>query len=136
MSIEEGLVTHLRADAAVAAIVATRIHPHIIPQGGTLPAIVYQRISSVRDVDMSGPAPMVRVRMQVDCWHTSLSGALTLADTVRAALNGVGIASPRLLGAESVQLVVLESDSTESEIEGDRMEYRVRQDWIIVHLEA
>lgn len=136
MTIEQGLVAELLADAGVAAIVGTRVHPGAVPQNGSLPAIVYQRISSIRDVDMSGPQSFTQVRIQVDCWHTSYAGAKSLADAVRSALNGVGINSPKTLGAEPVQLVYLENDQDLSEREGDRIEWRVSQDWIIIHLEV
>lgn len=135
MTIEAGLVAELSGNAAVAAIVKKRIHPLVIPQGGTLPAVVYQRISSVRNVDLGGPSSFVQVRMQIDCWHTSFSGAILLADAVRGALNGVGIASPKTLGSEPVQLVYLENDQALQDIEGDKAEYRISQDWIIIHLE-
>jgi hypothetical protein len=85
---------------------------------------------------MDGPSDFVQVRMQVDCWHTSYSGVIALADAVRAALNGVGLASPRLLGAEPVQLVYLDNDNDLSEFEGDRRDYRISQDWIVIHLEV
>jgi hypothetical protein len=136
MSIEQGLVAHLLADGTVAAIISNKVHPGAIPQNGTLPAIVYNRISSLRDVDMGGPSSFVRVRMRVDCWHTSYAGVKALADAVRAALNGVGLASPKTLGAEPVQLVYLDDDGDLSEFEGDRRDYRVTQDWIVIHTET
>ena len=136
MTVEQGLVTHLLADGPVAAIVGTRVHPEAVPQGGATPAIVYSRISAIRDVDLSGPMDFVQVRLRLDCWHTSYSGVKTLADAVRVALNGVGIASPQLLGAEPVQLVYLENDSDASFFEGDKKDYRVSQDWIVIHTES
>ena len=136
MTIEEGLVAHLLADGTVAGIVADRIHPEVRPQDSTLPAIVYTHINDERDVDMDGPSDFVRVRMQVDCWHTSYPGVKTLAAAVRAALNGVGIASPNLLGSEPVQLVVLENEGDLSVPDGDSRERRVSQDWMITYLEA
>jgi hypothetical protein len=136
VSIEQGLVAHLLADSAVAAIVGTGVYPGAIPQGKDSPAIVYNRISTDRDIDMDGPSDFVRVLMQVDCWHTSYSQVKALADAVRAAINGAGIASPKLLGAESVQLVMLESDSDQHEFDGDKRDYRVSMDWTIIHLEV
>ena len=136
MSIEQGLVAHLLADSAVSAIVGTRVHPGAVPQGGTTPAIVYARASSDREVDMDGPSDFVQVRMRVDCWHTTYAGVKALADAVRVALNGVGLASPKLLGAEPVQLVYLDNDGDLSEFDGDERDYRVSQDWIVIHTET
>jgi hypothetical protein len=136
LSIEEGLRAHLIADGTVNGIVGSKIHPNMIPQDGTLPALVYTQISSNRELDIAGPQSFMQVRIQVDCWHNSYSGVKALADAVRVSLNGVGIASPRLLGTEPVQLVFLENDNDLSDFEGDRRDYRVSQDWAITYLET
>lgn len=85
---------------------------------------------------MDGPSDFVQVRFRVDCWASSYSVAKGLADAVRSALNGVGLASPRTLGSEPVQLVYLDSDSDLGEFEGDTSEYRVTQDWMVIHTET
>ena len=137
MTIEQGLVAELLADTATAAIVGTRVHPGSIPQGGKLPAIVYNRVSSLRENDLDGPADFVQVRMRVDCWENTYAGVKTLAAAVRAALNGVGLASPKTLGAEPVQFVYLDSDGdNDPPPAGDEQDRRVTQDWIIIHLET
>lgn len=136
MSIEQGLVAHLLADAPVAAIIGTKVHPGSVPQDTDLPAIVYLRISTQREVDLDGPSDFVQVRMRLDLWETSYSGVKALADAVRVALNGVGLASPHLLGAEPVQLVYLDNDGDLPDFEGDRRDYRVSQDWIVIHTET
>ena len=136
MSIEEGLVAELIADGAVSAIIGVKVHSDAIPQGGDLPAIVYSLTSSTREVDLDGPSDFVQSRLRVDCWHTSRSGSKTLASAVRAALNGIGLASPKTLGSEPVQLVYLDNESDLSSLEGDRRDYRVSQDWIVIHLET
>ncbi len=136
MSIEEGLVAELLADSAVATIIGTKVHPEAMPQGSGLPAIVYSLTSSVRELGLDGPSAFVRSRLRIDCWSTSYSGSKTLANAVRAALNGIGLASPKTLGSEPVQLVYLDNESDLSSIEGDRRDYRVAQDWIVIHLET
>jgi hypothetical protein len=136
MSVEQGLVAHLLADGPTAAIIGTRVHPGSIPQDGTVPAIVYQRISTLRETDLDGPSDMVNVRMRLDLWHNTYAGVKALADAVRVALNGVGLASPHLLGAEPVQFVYLDNDGDLPDFEGDRRDYRVAQDWIVIHTET
>ncbi len=136
MSIEEGLVAQLIGDSAVSAIIGSKVHPGAIPQGGDLPAIVYSLTSSVREVDLDGPSDFVQSRLRVDCWHTSYSGSKTLASAVRAALNGIGLASPKTLGSEPVQLVYLDNENDLPSFEGDQRDYRVSQDWIVIHLET
>ncbi len=136
MTIEQGLVAHLLADGPVAALVGTRVYPGEIPQGASGDAIVYTRTSENRSVDMDGPSDFVSVAMSVDCWSDSKAGSITLAEAVRVALNGVGIASPRLLGAESVQLVSLENQTDVHNFQGDRRDYGVAQDWDIIYTET
>ena len=136
MSIEQGLVAHLLADGPTAAIVGTRVHPNVRPQDGELPAIVYQRISTARETDLDGPSDFVQARMRLDLWDSSYAGAKALGDTVRVALNGVGLASPKTLGSEPVQLVYLDNDGDLPNFEGDRRDYRVSQDWIVIYTET
>ena len=136
MTIEQGLVAHLLADGPVAAIIGTAVHPGKIPQGAPLPAIVYSRSSSIRENTLAGPSDLVKVRMRLDCWHTTYADAKALADAVRIALNGVGLSSPRLLGAEPVQMVTLDTDGDVPSFEGDESEHRVAQDWTIIHTET
>ena len=136
MSIEQGLVAHLLADVGVSEILGDRVHPGAIPQDGALPAAVYLRVSTQRSVDLNGPSDFVQVRMQLDLWDNSYGGSKALADACRLALNGVGLSSPKLLGAEPVQLVYLDNDGDLPDFEGDRRDYRVSQDWIVIHTET
>lgn len=136
MSIEQGLVAHLLADAGVSGIVGTRVYAELRPQKSVLPAIVYTRVGSTHENTLDGPSPFVTVRMQVDCWSSTYGGSKTLADAVRVALNGVGLSPPKLLGSEPVQLVSLDTDTDLSETVGDLREFRVSQDWLIIHLES
>lgn len=136
MTIEQNLRAELIGDAGVAAIVGSRVHPELRPQDGALPAIVYTALGYEREMDMAGPAPMVRVRFQIDCWHTTVSGVLALEAAVDAALNGVGIASPHLLGAQLVQLVEKTDRQALSQFDGDKLERRIVTDWTILYLEA
>ena len=79
----------------------------------------------------------MQVRLRVDCWHNTKAGVKALADAVRAALNGIGLASPKTLGAEPVQLVYLDTDGDNDPAPvGDQQDRRVTQDWIVIHLEA
>ena len=88
MTLEAELRTYTLAGAAVAALVGTRMHAHMLPQTPTLPAIVYQRIDTRREHDMAGPDGLPRPRMQVTSWATTPAGAYDLAAAVRARLDG------------------------------------------------
>ena len=90
MTIGETIFSALTGDAAVSAIVNTHVYPLVIPQGGTLPAVTYQRIYGAPVNDLAGAGQLIRARVQVDCWATSYSGVRALAGAVYAALCGIG----------------------------------------------
>lgn len=88
MTIEAGIYAHLITNSGVAALVATRIYPLLVPQDATLPALAYQRISGPRDHSHSGPSGLVFARMQLTYVAASYDGAKSLGEAVRAALDG------------------------------------------------
>lgn len=136
MTIEQGLVAELLADSGVSAVVGTKVHPGAIPQGQSLPAIVYNRISTPRDVALGGPVNVVGIRFRIDCWHTSYASVKALAAAVRSALNGLAFSSPRQLGSEPVDAVYLVEEQDLAVYDGDQRDHRVTQDWIIVATET
>lgn len=88
MNAEGAVRSALLASAPVAALVGTRVYPiGSFPQSPTLPAIVYQRPSTVPDMLLDGQG-FVRIRMQLSLWATTFDGARTLADAVVTALDG------------------------------------------------
>ncbi len=87
MSLESDLYTALTGNAALTALVGTRIKPDVLPQGTTPPAIAYQRISTPRhQVFGSTQAVAVsRPRFQFSCWGT-FDEALAVCAALRTAL--------------------------------------------------
>ena len=65
MSLETALRAYVLADAAVTALAGQPMYPRRLPQGPTLPALVYQRIDTRREHDMDGPDGLPRPRVQV-----------------------------------------------------------------------
>jgi hypothetical protein len=62
-------------------------YPVTMPaQGATLPGMCYQFISERQMRHHSGET-MIRRRLQVSCWAKTYAAAVTLGDSVRAALN-------------------------------------------------
>jgi hypothetical protein len=64
------------------------MYPRKLPQGPTLPALVYQRIDTRRLHDLDGPDGLPRPRMQVTCWAADVANATELAAAVRERLDG------------------------------------------------
>ena len=126
MSLETGLYTALTSDSTVSGLVGSRIYPEIMPQGVTYPAISYQRISTVRTVMLSGVDDFTQVRVMIDCWDDSYSGAKALASAVKSAIDGVTV-----LGAQSIQHCMMDSMTDLSQIDGDREDRRVSLSFLI-----
>jgi hypothetical protein len=89
MTIEAGLYAHLCADSSVAALVSTRIYPLLVPQDATLPALAYQRISGPRDHAHTGATGLALARMQLTYVAASYEDTKSLAEAVRAAMDGL-----------------------------------------------
>lgn len=129
--LEAGLYAYLAADAGVSGLVGTRIYPLLLPQEPTLPALVYQRISTnPLGHSHDGPNHLTRVRMQLRCHGATLLAAKTLADAVRDALDGYSGA----MGTVTVQSVFREDEGDDDEPETGS--WSVRADYMIVYDEA
>ena len=120
----------LAADGTVSGLVSSRIYPMKLPQGPTMPAITYSRVSGPRVQELSGPSGLAFPRVQVDSWASTYAGVKALADAVRKALDGYRdtIASIRIGGV----IMDGEVDIYEPGVE----EYRVTQDYIVWHDET
>jgi hypothetical protein len=88
MSLETALRSYVLADVAIAAAVGVRMYPRRLPQGPTLPALVYQRVDTRRLHDFDGPDGLPRARVQIAAWASNVAGAWELANAVRARLDG------------------------------------------------
>ena len=85
--IEQALYTLMAADNTIAATVGARIYPVVVPQDADLPALVYQRISSVRDHTHDATTGLAHPRIQVTAIATTYNAAKTLANAVRTLLD-------------------------------------------------
>lgn len=133
MSLEEGLVAHLRASAAGSHFVnATspltwRIYPEWLPESPTYPALRYERISTDPFVTLGGETSYRTVRLQIDVWGLTRASARSAADAVLLALDGV----TGSLGATRIHYGFVEQFAPQSEIEGDREDHRVTLDYVV-----
>lgn len=85
---EHGVRYLLINDAAVAALVETRIHPQRAPQGGTLPYQVFRRINADHQRHMAAASGTVEVIVQLDIVSESWETAKSIANANREALDG------------------------------------------------
>ena len=92
-------------DAAVTAVVGTRIVPDGLAQGETSPAITYRVISTDHEHDINGPkVGIVRSRITIDCYSTTRKAANALAELVR--LSGILDWSGSTYGVNVLAIVI------------------------------
>jgi hypothetical protein len=100
---------YLAANAGVAALVATRIYPDVLPQGYTIKtggALTYTLIDTVHDHLINGLAGIARSRIEFAAFASTRAGANLIAEAVRAsslqgftgAMGGVLIESVMVSG--------------------------------------
>jgi Protein of unknown function (DUF3168) len=87
MGAEEELFSRLSNFAGLTALVGTRVYPITAPQGGTLPCVVFQRISGNRVSAMGADREDKRCRFQFDCYASTPDDTRAVAEQVDAALR-------------------------------------------------
>lgn len=133
MSLETAVTAHLLAQPGLTALIGNRLYPMVIPQTATLPAVTYQRISSVRHSAMVADTGVATVRLSFNCWAAAYPQAKAVAKELRAALqrcaDTIGSGANTVSGVAS--FVVAEYD----DYEPDTGRYRVMLDFEISHQE-
>lgn len=92
MSFEIDLRSRLVNDAAVAALVGTRVYWKIRPQDSALPAIVLGTAYGARDQHFQGPMGTQGNRIQLDCLASLKGQAVDLRNAVMAVVESAGSA--------------------------------------------
>ena len=88
MSLESDLFTFLTStNAAVSALISTRLHVGFSPQGEALPKMVMNRLFTNRLQKLEGSSDLPDTRIQFSCFAVNQVGAIALADALRGALN-------------------------------------------------
>jgi len=110
------------------------IYSLFIPETGTLPCVVFQRISDSRLITMSGPSHLVDARFQLTLWHTSYGNAKTSAEALITLLDGFH----STMGTTTIQYIELVSQTDVYESEADNQiqaRYGVRLEFVISYNE-
>jgi len=132
MSIEAAVYHILTNTAGVTAIVGTKIYPIGMPPGKTVPAIVYQQISSVNLTTCDGEGDLRDDRVQIACWDDDPDGARTLGEAVRKAMASASGSH----GGITVRYCIIEDEGDTFNINADTElldRYGKRQDWRICY---
>lgn len=84
--IQEALVSHLRADATLSALV-NGIWPSVIPQGENAPGIVYTVEDEIRDRRLDGTeGPYFIAIIECNCYAPVYADAIAIANALQSAL--------------------------------------------------
>lgn len=105
------LRAYLLTKTAITTIVGQRIYCDVLPQGATLPAITFYRISTVRDHTIGDCTRLAHARFQIDCWSNSRS----TSDSISHAIRACGITSYRGT-TDSIWFSGVEIDSGEQHL--------------------
>lgn len=105
-----------------------RIYPNSLPQGVTLPACRYFRVSNPNEHTHSGVSSLKRPRFQIDCFANVYLDAVKLATQVEANLDGFRGA----MGAYEVQASFME-EAGRDDHDPETGRHRVSVDVVIWH---
>lgn len=87
------------------APVSDHIHPVVLPQKHSLPALTYSLNNSRPQYSADGPSSYP-VTMQVDCWATTYAGVKALQSAVRSRVDGY----TGVMGSHYVDLVEIDNE--------------------------
>ena len=91
---ETQLRTRLKNDAAVAAIVGTRIDWGVRPQGSAYPSIVLNIVSDERPQHMAGNIDARGTLVQIDCYGATRAQVAGLREAVISAITPAATVAP------------------------------------------
>lgn len=89
MTLEEGLIAHLKATPAVFALLGNRIYHERAPENVVLPALIYQRTGTNRDLTLEGPSSLTTVTLGLDILGSTSAELSAAKLAVIAAVDGV-----------------------------------------------
>jgi hypothetical protein len=133
MVIEEALKTYLLTQPGLTALISNRIYPLKLPQGPTLPAIVYQKIDAPRLHGFSADIG-VMTRIQTTSWALTYAGASAVQEQIRAATQNY--MNQTMGGSGGVEVKNIEFDEGPDSYEDDTERYGKIVDLLIWHTEA
>ena len=82
MSVEKDLHTYMLSRSAISTLIGTRMYNQKLPNDPTLPAITYNRISTVRRRSHDGDSSLTRPRIQYSCWGATPDDVEDLSDAI------------------------------------------------------
>lgn len=87
MSIQSDIVT------ALSSVADGRVYPQIAEQEAALPLVVYRIIGKTPAQKLNGGAGIINTTVEFACWAETYAEAISLADSVRTAINAASLIS-------------------------------------------
>lgn len=86
--IAEDFRTFLISDTALGGLIGSRVHPLMLPQAPTVPALTYQTVSTLPMHTLQQASALQRIRMQIDVWAKTYLDVETVATALNTCLDG------------------------------------------------
>ena len=115
MEIEEALTSYLLDFSGLTALIGDKLYPDEIPQGIKLPAVIYSKVSDVKDHTLVGQNRLESPMIQFAAFAGSKTAARAIANQLKAALCDL---QGELSGLE-VQYIRLENEISSLEKSSD-----------------
>lgn len=127
---EDALYNRLSNDAAVSAIVSTRIFPYKLAQNCNYPALVYTFIDKIPAQAMGTASTLFFARVQIDSWAKTVAEVKNLANKVRNSLDALDatLSGIRVYGMMFLSEIDLYETDTEL--------YRISQDYKFIFTQS
>lgn len=126
-------------DAAVSALVGTRVRPQKASQTDSLPYMIYRVVSGVRSGHFTGSALVNRSLVQIDGYARTEQESVNMVDAVRKELDGRIRTTVTLDGNNLTVSIFLkdERDRLVQSLDGsDDGIYGFQLDFLVLHQEA
>jgi ribonuclease PH len=130
MSANKIVYNILSNNAALTALISTRLNPVRIPQESAFPAVSYQLVSEIPNPTKSGHSRTEFARVQVNAYGVTLASAESVASAIRNAFEVVTL--PATFNSIKCQTIEFDGElQTADDTAAFAGLYQISQDYII-----
>jgi hypothetical protein len=130
MSANKIVYSILSNNAALTALISTRLNPVRIPQESSFPAVSYQLVSEIPNPTKSGHSRTEFARVQVNAYGVTLASAESVASAIRNAFEVVTL--PATFNSIKCQTIEFDGElQTADDTAAFAGLYQISQDYII-----
>jgi hypothetical protein len=130
MSANKIVYNILSNNAALTALISTRLNPVRIPQESAFPAVSYQLISEIANPTKSGHSRTEFARVQVNAYGITLASTESVSSAIRTAFEAVSL--PGTFNGINCQTIEYDGENqTADDTAAFAGLYQISQDYII-----